>query len=239
MNTRKSIRLLFSIMTVIILQACAQGAQKQPQNADGWTSLFNGKDLTGWSQKAKAEDQDTEFFTVHNGVIVAEAKDKDHDYVWLYSDKEYQDFHLKLKFQGERGDYANSGVQIRSRYDHNDNGGWLNGPQVDIGFIDRNGSIWDETRNNQRWLYEGYNAKTFFFADEPPGWNSLEIIVKDYRIQVIQNGDLLTDYDGSGVLDDANHKALGVGTKGHIALQIHTSDVMKIKFKDIYLRELN
>ena len=203
-----------------------------------WTSLFNGKDLTNWVIKAHAKDLPKNYFTVKDGAIVADAQDKDHDYVWCYSEKEYINFKLRLKFQGERGNYSNSGVQVRSRYDHNDGDGWLNGPQIDIGFTDRNGSIWDETRNNQRWLIEDYTPKTFYWNDEGEGWNDLEITVIGLRITVVQNGQTITDYDGTGVLDDENHLNLGVGTTGHIALQIHTEDIMKIKFKDIEIIDL-
>lgn len=205
----------------------------------GWVSLFDGKSLDGWMIKGHAEDVTKGYFYVEDGAIVADAPDADHDYVWCYSEREYTDFHLKLKFQGDRGDYANSGIQVRSRYDHDDEGGWLNGPQIDIGFIDRNGSIWDETRNNQRWLHEDHSPKTFYWSDDTPAWNELEIIVQDMNIKVIQNGEIITDYNGRGILDDRNHIELGVGTAGHIALQIHTGDTMKIRFKDIEILDLS
>ncbi len=204
-----------------------------------WETLFNGQDLTHWSIKAHADDLGDNYFYVEDGAIVADAYDADHDYVWCYSDKEYSDFHLKLKFQGERGDNANSGVQVQSRYDHNDTGGWLNGPQIDIGFTGRNGSIWDETRNNQTWLYKDSSDKPLVWSDEDEGWNNLEVIVNGVNIVAIQNGDTITDYDGAGVLDDQNHKNLNVGVRGHIALQIHTGDIMKIRFKDIEILDLS
>jgi hypothetical protein len=43
---------------------------------------------------------------------------------------------------------------------------------------------------------------------------------------------------GAGVLDDATHISRNVGLKGHIALQIHRNDQLKIRFKDIMIREL-
>ncbi|MGL1934110.1 MAG: ThuA domain-containing protein [Fibrobacterales bacterium] len=204
-----------------------------------WQSLFNGVDLTNWIIKAHSEDLDKNYFTVEDGVIVANAYDTNHDYVWLYSEKEYTDFHLKLKFQGDRGSYANSGIQVRSRYDYDDTGGWLNGPQIDVGFTGRNGSIWDETRNNQKWLSFDSTDRTIYWSDETPAWNNLEVIVKGLHIITIQNGDTITNYNGGGIFDDANHTNLGVGTTGHIALQIHTSDQMLIRFKDIEIQDIS
>ncbi|MGL1900640.1 MAG: ThuA domain-containing protein [Fibrobacterales bacterium] len=203
-----------------------------------WISLFNGEDLSNWVIKAHVTDVNKNYFKVENGSIVADAYDTDHDYVWLYSEKEYTDFHLKLKFQGDRGNYANSGVQVRSRYDNDDNGGWLNGPQIDIGFTGRNGSIWDETRNNQKWLSFDSTDTTPYWSDETPAWNDLEVIVKGLHIITIQNGDTITNYNGGGIFDDENHENLNVGTTGHIALQIHTHDKMQIRFKDVIIQDL-
>jgi len=231
------------LLILMTLTGCAVShsnkAIQSISETQNWQSLFDGQTLNGWTVKAQQADKDKTFFWVEDGVIVAEATDKDHDYVWLYSDKQYTDFHLKLKFQGERGDHANSGVQVRSRYDHNDEGGWLNGPQIDVGFTDRNGSMWDETRNNQRWLLEQYTQAPFFYSDEGTGWNELDVIVRGNLITVIQNGQEIGRYDGTGVLNDDNHQDLAVGTIGHIALQIHKEDIMKIKFKDIQIKDLS
>ncbi len=233
--------LALTIVSALIFSGCQTTVKTESLGASdvAWESLFNGEDLSGWTVKAHSDDLKKTFFTVQDGAIVAQAMDKNHDYVWLYSDKQYADFHLQLKFQGDRGDYANSGVQIRSRYDHSDEGGWLNGPQVDVGFIERNGSMWDETRNNQRWLVERYDAKNFVFSDEGDGWNTLDIVARGTYVSVWQNGELISEYDGEGVLNDLNHQDLAVGMKGHLALQIHTKDVMKIKYKDIRIRDLS
>ena len=113
--------------------------------AGEWVSLFNGTDLIGWTIKAVPEDQDKTFWSVVDGTIQANSLDRpEHDYVWLLTDKEYDDFILSLKFQAFKDSPGNSGVQIRSRYD--DEAGWLDGPQVDInppGYW-RCGMIWDE-----------------------------------------------------------------------------------------------
>ena len=100
---------------------------------EGFTALFDGKTLNGWTIKCKPADKDlaAKFWTVSNGAITADSlRHKEHDYVWLTTNREYADFELRLRFQMERGIQGNSGIQIRSRYD--DAAGYLDGPQLDI-----------------------------------------------------------------------------------------------------------
>jgi hypothetical protein len=78
----------------------------------------------------------------------------------------------------------------------------------------------------------------FYYADEGPGWNALEIAAVGTRIRAVLNGITVTDYDGAGVLDDETHATRNVGLKGHIALQIHRNDRLRIRFKDIVIEDL-
>ncbi|MBN2317157.1 MAG: DUF1080 domain-containing protein [Sedimentisphaerales bacterium] len=216
----------------------------------GWTTLFNGKDLTGWTVKCVPADRDKEFWRVEDGAILADSMGrKKHDYVWLLTEKSYGDFVLRLRFQTYRNSPGNSGIQIRSRYD--DQAGWLDGPQIDINPPGpwRTGMIWDETRDVKRWLYPNVPkgewvdpsmanpALTFYYSDEGPGWNNLEILAVGTRFTAHLNGIPIMDYDGDGVLNDEVHKARNVGRAGHIALQIHRNDELRIRFKDIQIIE--
>lgn len=214
-------------------------------------SLFNGRDLSGWQVQCKPADQGHDFWKVQDGAIVADSMGHtEHDYVWLTSRAEYDDFVLRLKFQVDRDCPGNSGVQIRSRYDLDD--GWLDGPQVDINPPGpwRTGMIWDETRDSQRWLYPdipqgqwvepgmAVDGLRFYYSDDTPAWNDLQITAHGPHITVVLNGLIVTDYDGTGVLDDETHQTRGVGMNGHLALQIHTRDQVRIRFKDITLRKI-
>jgi hypothetical protein len=138
----------------------------------------------------------------------------DHDYVWLQSVKEYEDFELSFEFQAFRNSPGNSGIQVRSRYDEESY--WLNGPQIDIhppGFW-RTGMMWDETRGNQRWIFpeipEGewvdstmaLNQHTLYFSGDNPEWNYMKVTVIGTHIEAWLNDVMITDYDGKGILDD-------------------------------------
>jgi hypothetical protein len=238
------------VLLVSILAGCA--THEQTKSSSDWRPLFNGEDLSGWVVKCKPADKDKSFWRVEDGCIVADSMgNKDHDYVWLCTRKEYSDFILKLKFQAYRNSPGNSGVQLRSRYD--EKAGYLDGPQVDINPPGpwRTGMIWDETRGNQRWLYpdipmgQWVNAEmavdelTFFFADEGDGWNNLEISAIGMKLRAVLNGVEVMKYDGNGVLNDALHRRRRVGETGVIALQIHSGDELRIRFRNIMIRDLS
>jgi hypothetical protein len=229
---------------------CTAGcAQLRQATNSTWTPLFNGHDLAGWTVKCKPQDAGKSFFTVDKGTILADSMGrKDHDYVWLMTDREYADFTLRLKFQAYRDSPGNSGVQFRSRYD--DSAGYLDGPQIDINPPGpwRTGMIWDETRGSQRWLYPDVPrgkwvdesmappGLIFKYSDQGDGWNTLEIRAAGRQVHTTLNGVTVTDYDGTGVLDDAVHHEHQVGERGVIALQIHTHDELRIRFAAIEIR---
>lgn len=157
-------RMLFSLALASLL-----GVGTLICAADGeFTSLFNGKDLSGWrypGQKGKALDGMTQTadarVEVKDGAIVMNAKDaagkggiKD-----LYTDKVFdKDFVLKLQFRA--GPRADSGVHIR-------------GKQLQIRDFIR--------RNEQKHLKN--------FKDDD--WNALEITVKGTEATFTVNGEPL------------------------------------------------
>jgi len=122
------------LLTLITLNPAPGAAPAYADNTDPdthWRSLFNGRDLTGWHIAAKPADRDKPFWTVEDGAIVCDSLGRpDHDYVWLITDDEFSDFELQLKVRTFKQSPGNSGVQIRSRYDHDH--AWLDGPQIDI-----------------------------------------------------------------------------------------------------------
>ena len=140
-----------------------------PKVEEGYTSLFNGRDLTGWKYygtmlegKTQTPDKRIE---VKDGVIVMNEKDekgkggiKD-----LYTVKSYNnDFHLKLEFRAALK--ADSGVYLR-------------GPQLQVRDFIR--------RNEQRQLKK-------FKNDD---WNELDITVKGGNFAATVNGKALKNSD--------------------------------------------
>jgi hypothetical protein len=136
---------------------------------DGYTLLFNGKDLSGWRYgkdvlDGKTETPDKRFY-VMEGAIVAAEKDKDGKggIKDLYTVKDFaKAFNLKLEFRA--AEKADSGVYIR-------------GPQLQVrDFIRRKEKL----------------SLTKFKND---GWNELDITVKDGIVTTTANGKAVTDKD--------------------------------------------
>src|SRR4051812_31583707 len=115
------------VLGVALLAAAFAVAALQGRAADefkpesGFTSLFNGKDLTGWMYKSmpkeslegKTETPDKRV-EVKDGVIVMNEKDKDGKggIKDLYTSKEYnKDFVVRMQFRA--APKADSGVYIR------------------------------------------------------------------------------------------------------------------------------
>jgi hypothetical protein len=157
---------------VAFLSGEASRAQDDFKPEEGYTSLFNGKDLTGWRYVGSKENLEGKTETsdqrvqVMNGVIVMNPKDakgkggiRD-----LYTVKEFnQSFHLKLQFRA--GLKADSGVYIR-------------GPQLQVRDYPRFGGQ--------------YSKIPGFKLDD---WNDLDITVSGKTTRTTVNGKPLTDQD--------------------------------------------
>jgi N-acetylneuraminic acid mutarotase len=223
-----------------------------------WKKIFNGKNLDGWEVKCIEQDKGKKYWTVEDEAILCNTNgNSDHQYLWLQSTDEFADFELRFKFQATRENKGNAGVQIRSRYDENakvdgDFVGWLDGPQVDIEPNDpfRNGFIYDETRTTRRWINpslpdskiskekDAPKKIIYYWNDEGTGWNDMRIVCKGMKIITYVNNVKVSDYDGTGVLDDEGHLKYNVSATGHIAFQLHKKSNNFIRFKDIEIREL-
>jgi len=244
----------FFLFIAILLLGTGIYSCSQPE----WESLFNGENLEGWSVKCLPADKGKEYWCVKEGCIECNSMgDKEHNYVWLATDREFTDFHLKLNFQVFRESGGNSGVQFRSNYDQSDSatyGGWLNGPQVDIHGPNsfRTGLIYDETEGVRRWIFPSLSdweitteqvpiaaleTRLVYFEDDPGVWNSLEIICQGMMVETLVNGKPVTAFNGEGILNDEVHKSRKSGETGCIALQLHMHDELEIRYKDIFIKE--
>jgi hypothetical protein len=188
------------------------------------TSLFNGKDLSGWkllNGKAKYEVKNGEII----GTTVANEPNS-----FLVTEQNYGDFILTLEFKNESG--MNSGIQFRSESKPDYMNGRVHGYQFEIDPSPRawTGGIYDEAR--RQWLYTlEYNpaAKKAFKVND---WNSVRIECIGNTLRTFVNG-----IPAAHVVDDMT-------PKGFIALQVHSiskpEDAGKqIRWKNIKLQTQN
>lgn len=178
----------------------------------GYKKIFNGKDLTGWKQHG------TEKWYVENGELVCESG-PDKQYGYLSTDKPYHNFILDLKFKLEAN--GNSGVFIRSGIE----GTKINGWQVEVAPPDHHtGGIYESY--GRGWLIQPKpeDEKSLKGSD----WNNLKIRVVN---------DEVTTWVNDKQMVYLKDEKIGTG-QGFIALQIHDGGGIKVRWKNIRIKEL-
>lgn len=174
--------------------------------------LFNGKNLNGWTVHG------TEKWYVEKGDLVCESG-PDKQYGYLSTDTSFKNFELTLKFKQEAN--GNSGVFFRSSIEGVKISGW----QVEVAPLNNHtGGIYESygrgwlvkpKPEDEKWLKEGK-------------WNTMKIRVLFDRVTTWLNGHQMVDFTDSKI---------GAGN-GFIALQIHDGGGIKVRWKDIILKEL-
>ena len=116
-------------MKVILISAFLVAvASFSSAEEEKWTSLFNGKDLTGWTAKirgCKAGENFQNTFRVRDGVLKVDYsnyKDWDNRFGHLFYQKKYSHYRLRLEYRFTGGQlqggpgwaFRNSGVMVHS-----------------------------------------------------------------------------------------------------------------------------
>ena len=170
-------------------------------SAQDWAPLFNGKNLSGWTQRGGKAT-----YKVENGTIVGYSK-MNTDNSFLCTKQNYGDFILEFEFLVD--DALNSGVQLRSHSLKSYQKGRVHGYQFEIDPAPRawTGGIYDEARRG--WLYPMIKNTAAQKAFKNGEWNSARIEAVGNRIRTWVNGIACAD-----LFDDAD-------ASGFIALQVH------------------
>jgi len=218
-STRRTV-----LATTLLLALSAASTQAQ----DGFTPLFNGKDLSGWKifldPKAKAEPE--KIWTVKDGVIICEGSVNG----YIVTEKEYENYVLRVQWRwGEKpGRGRNSGVFVH-----------VVGPD----------KIWPKAveaqlmsgRAGDFWLVDNFKLKVdsarqdpkvnrHFFrmkdgVEKPLGeWNQYEITCKGDTIKLVINGQMVNEGTNAEL------------SRGKILLQ---SEGAEIEFRDVMIKPLN
>lgn len=169
--------------------------------AQKWQSLFNGKNLSGWTQRGGKA-----VYKVENGTIVGYTK-MNTDNSFLCTKKDYADFILEFEFRID--DDLNSGVQLRSHSLKSYMNGRVHGYQFEIDPSPRawTGGIYDEAR--RAWLYPLTKNPAAQPAYKKGEWNHARVEAIGASIRTWVNGVACAD-----LFDDAD-------LSGFIALQVH------------------
>ena len=175
-------------------------------------SLFNGENLDGWTNYG------TEKWYVEDGLLVCESG-PDKEYGYLATDKHYKDYVLTLKFKQEAN--GNSGVFIRSTVEGTKVSGW----QVEVAPKGKHtGGVYESY--GRGWLIKPTAEKEEALKEGE--WNSM-------KIRVV--GDELTSWLNGEQMVTITDEKIGEGI-GSIALQIHSGGGIKVRWKDIKIKEI-
>jgi len=175
-------------------------------------SIFNGKDLTGWTIHG------TEKWYVENGLLICESG-PDKAYGYLSTDKDYKNFDLTLQFQQDAD--GNSGVFFRSSIEGVKISGW----QAEVAPPGHNtGGIYESY--GRGWLIKPAPEKDKYLRYGK--WNT-------YRLRVV--GDEVTTWLNGHEMIHLKDEKIGQGN-GFIALQIHDGGGIKVRWKNIKIKEL-
>jgi hypothetical protein len=214
-------RSLFCVLLMVPL-AWAQQPQQIPASgmSTGWVSLFNGKDLTGWKGLGP------ERWTVDEGTILGESvSGKDG---FLKTEKTYKDFHAFLRFKCETP--INSGFFYHSDIIEDISKIKFIQVEIDNRIGSHTGGLHGDrtTRDNGRgWIV--WPAPELETVIRPFDWNDMLVQVEGNRIRTHLNGVQMIDFTYP---DPRN-------TDGIIALQIHPGKASRIRFKDLWIRDLS
>lgn len=174
--------------------------------------LFDGESLDGWNIHG------TEKWYVEDGQIICESG-PDAEYGYLATDKFYKDFILELEFKQEAD--GNSGVFFRSTLDGTKISGW----QVEVA----------PPGNDTGGIYESYGRGWLVQIPEEKEdilnmgeWNKMRIEVVGDNVKTYLNGEQMVDLTDEKI-GEAN---------GSIALQIHSGGGIKVRWRDLQVKEL-
>jgi hypothetical protein len=239
---------LFGVAALVLPAALSTPASAANANpVDGWVSLFNGEDLSGW-------DGAPGLWSVQDGAIhgqtTKENPIKSNTFL-VYRGGTFDDFELRVKFRLLGG---NSGVQYRSKeFDQ-----WrIAGYQADIldtlGMV---GFLYEEggrafLANLGEFVVVGPGGKRNVIGSvcdkqalidagyyQVKDWNEYRIICRaNHIVQYLNGYKTIELLDNDRLTNPADPKdRRGASRTGLIALQLHAGPPMAVDFKDIRIR---
>lgn len=206
----------------VVLITAMFGAVSQVDSAlaDEWQKLFNGTDLSGWTEVGTQGA-----WQAADGILYCSGKGGG----WLSTDKTYANFELDLEFRVPDG--GNSGVFIRAPREGN---GAYEGMEIQV--LDDAAPMYANLRPEQ---YTGgiYDVKAASpRVTKPAGqWQRMVILCEGRHVKVTLNDTVVVDAN----LDDFPNKfSQHPGLKrvdGYIGLQNHGS---RLDYRNLRIRSL-
>ncbi|HON92951.1 MAG TPA: DUF1080 domain-containing protein [Sedimentisphaerales bacterium] len=220
----------------VLLAAYTVQAQPLNQPPEGFTALFNGKDLSGWKGLLKgpydnpdkraalpadelarlqqeADENMRAHWKVEDGVLIFDGKGRS-----LCTAKDYGDFEMLVDWKIEKG--GDSGIYLRGS------------PQVQI-WDTANRMVGAEVGSGGLYNNQKNPSKPLKVADKPIGqWNTFRILMVGDKVTVHLNGELVVD---NVTMENYWDRSKPIYPTGQIELQNHGNFLY---FRNIYIREI-
>jgi hypothetical protein len=212
------------LVTIALLPALLLSLMVPAQDEAGFTPLFDGASVNGWTLVSPSGRG----YIVENGVLVCPADGGGN----LFTARDYSDFVFRFEFRTEPG--GNNGVGIRAPLEGDPA---YTGMEIQI-LDDQHERYKGKIRSEQHHgsIYGVIPARTGFL--KPAGeWNTEEIRAEGRRIRVTLNGVIIVDADLDSVKEPAvlkRHPGLA-RTNGRIGFLGHGT---RVEFRNIRVREL-
>ena len=208
------------VLTASLAQIGATSARVVSPQASGYTALFDGKSLQGWTAKNTTPTT----FGVKDGFIRIEGNSG-----WLQSEREFADFRLRVEVRFLT-DNADSGVFVRAVGDSIFLRGWPgNSYQIQARDVTRNqsanpiliGNIYRHGNRGGETTFD--SAAALRLAKPSSEWQTFEIEVVGETLNVTLNGTVVT-------------RATGLANRrGFIGLQ---GEAGTVEYRAIQIQEL-
>lgn len=192
-------------------EAPAASAEKEAEEGGEWVSLFNGKDLEGWTVRGEA------VWEVKDGVLTGRSPAKQGH---IYAGPELTDLEVKGMFRiAEEGKSANSGLYFRANPPKDNVDGYPEGYEA---------QICNSQEAHTGWLWKPGKGvgKASKLMTKDGEWFAMRVKAVGPKIEIFINDELVTTYE------DTEY------TKGFFAIQCHNSG-MVAEAKELYYRDLS
>jgi hypothetical protein len=222
--------------SILLLTVLTNFSLAKHHEKGDFKSIFNGKNLDGWTQK-----NGTATYRIEKDAIVGKTKEGSPN-SFLCTDKLYGDFELQFEVK-LINDELNSGVQIRSQTkelndeekSRGDKFGRVNGPQVEIEATKEKGAesgyVYGEAIGGWMTPKEKLIPHKNFKNGK---WNKYRILAKGPVIKTWVNGNQVSD-----LKDEEKYKS---HSKGFIGLQVHSikkgTGPYEVAWRNIKIKEL-
>lgn len=198
------------------------------QTSEGFTPLFNGKDLAGWKATGKAD-----VWGAENGILYVAGGGGG----WLLTEKEFKDFELRLEYKMPK--MGNSGVGLRTPLP----GQQPKGKGWDPAYIGMEIQLLDDAnwKGLKEWQHTGsiYNVVPAKMVNSKPfgEWNAMRIVARGKSILIEHNGEVLVDANLADYEKEHAERHPGIlRESGHLGLQSYN---YRVEFRNIVVKPLD